>query len=413
VRRIVVVGSGQAGLLLALGLRQHEYEVTVVTDRTAEDLRTGRVISNQCLFEPALKHERSLGLNLWDDRVPPVAGVGFAAAGPPGTTEPAMGWTAELDHQAESVDQRLKMSDWLVEFERRGGEIRYGRAGPAELEDLAREFDLVLVAAGRGPQFDGLFPRDAARSRFDAPQRAISLTYGKPTGDALTCFPGVTFGLAQAGEVFALPVLTTTGPVCGICFFAVPGGPLDRFDGVTDPDEHFELTTLLLREQFPWLEPVTDDLTPRGPLDVLSGRITPIVRDAVGTLPSGAKILAMGDSAVTNDPIAGQGANMATRCAAVYQDAILAHGDRPFDEAFMRASFETYWGFAQHATRFSNDLLEPPLPHVLATLAAAQELPEVAHRFAHLFDDPADYTAWLADADVSSRYLAEARSRAA
>lgn len=412
-RRIVVVGSGQAGLLLALGLRQHEYEVTVVTDRSAEDLRTGRVISNQCLFEPALRHERSLGLNLWDDGVPPVEGVAFGAAGPPGTKEPAVEWVAKLDHQAESVDQRLKMSDWLDEFERRGGEIRRGKAGQHELEELAREFDLVLVAAGRGPQFDDLFPRDAQRSRFDAPQRAISLTYGKPTGDALTCYPGVTFGLAPVGEVFALPVLTTTGPVCGICFFAVPGGPLDRFDGVTDPDEHYEVTKLLLREHFPWLEPVTDDLTPRGPLDILSGRITPIVRDAVGTLPSGAKILAMGDSAVTNDPIAGQGANMATRCAAVYQEAILAHGDQPFDEAFMRKSFDKYWEFAQHATRFSNDLLEPPPAHVLDTLAAAQELPEVAHRFAHLFDDPADYTAWLTDASVATRYLEEARSRAA
>jgi 2-polyprenyl-6-methoxyphenol hydroxylase-like FAD-dependent oxidoreductase len=398
---------------LALGLRRHEYDVTVVTERTAEDLRDGRVISNQCLFEPALRHERSLGLNLWDDRVPPVEGIGFGAAGEPGSTEPAIAWEAKLDHQAESVDQRLKMSDWLVEFERRGGEVRSGKAGPAELEELAREFDLVLVAAGRGAQVNGLFPRDAARSRFDAPQRAISLTYGKPTGAALPVYPGVMFGLAPAGEVFALPVLTTTGPVCGICFFAVPGGPLDRFDGVTDPDEHYELTKTLLREQFPWLEPITDGLTPRGPLDILSGRITPVVRHAVGTLPSGAKVLAVGDSAVTNDPIAGQGANMATRCAAVYQEAILAHGDRPFDEAFMRATFERYWGFARHATLFSNDLLEPSPPHVLATLAAAQELPEVAHRFAHLFDDPADYTAWLADAEVSSRYLEEARSRAA
>jgi hypothetical protein len=371
------------------------------------------VISNQCLFEPALKHERSLGLNLWDDRVPPVAGLAFGAAGEPGSTEPAIAWDAKLDHQAESVDQRLKMSDWLVEFERRGGEIRYGKAGPAELEELAREFDLVLVAAGRGPQFDGLFPRDAARSRFDAPRRAISLTCGRPTGDALTVYPGVTFGMAQVGEFFALPVLTATGPMCGMCFFAVPGGPLDRFDCITDPDEHFALAKSLLGKHFPWLEPITDDLAPRGPLDVLSGRITPIARDAVGTLPSGAKVPAMGDSAVTNDPIAGQGANMATRCAAVYQEAILAHGDRPFDEAFMRASFERYWGFAQHATRFSNDLLEPPPSHVLATLAAAEELPEVAHRFAHLFDDPADYTAWLADSEAASRYLEEARSRAA
>ena len=37
--------------------------------------------------------------------------------------------------------------------------------------------------------------------------------------------------------------------------------------------------------------------------------------------------------------------------------------------------------------RFSNDLLVPPPPHVLATFEAAQANPVVAHRFAHVFND--------------------------
>jgi hypothetical protein len=40
-------------------------------------------------------------------------------------------------------------------------------------------------------------------------------------------------------------------------------------------------------------------------------------------------------------------------------------------------------------------------------------VPEVAHRFAALFENPADYTDWLADEQISTSYLADARARAA
>ena len=50
-RRIGIVGAGQAGLHLGIGLLQHGYEVTIVTDRTAEDIRTGRVMGIVTLIE--------------------------------------------------------------------------------------------------------------------------------------------------------------------------------------------------------------------------------------------------------------------------------------------------------------------------------------------------------------------------
>jgi hypothetical protein len=49
---------------------------------------------------------------------------------------------------------------------------------------------------------------------------------------------------------------------------------------------------------------------------------------------------------------------------------------------------------------------------VLATLRAAETLPEVAHRFAGMFENPERYTSWLTDEAVSLRYLAQARQRA-
>ena len=38
-RRIAVVGAGPAGTALALGLVQQGYDVTLVSDRTAEEIR--------------------------------------------------------------------------------------------------------------------------------------------------------------------------------------------------------------------------------------------------------------------------------------------------------------------------------------------------------------------------------------
>ncbi|WP_410583246.1 styrene monooxygenase/indole monooxygenase family protein [Amycolatopsis sp. lyj-108] len=404
-RRIVVVGAGQAGLVLALGLQRHGYAVTVVTDRDAETIHAGRLISNQCVFHPALTRERALGINFWDGQAPEILGASFGLAGD--SPEPAVSWQARFDHPAQSVDQRVKVSDWLTAFAERGGEIRIGKVTPDALEEYAREFDLVLVAAGRGPQFDALFPRDDARSPHREPQRAIGILYlVSGRGEPLPVYPGLTFGLSPAGELFGLPIQSVRGPVFGLGFFGVPGGPMDVWDGVTGLDEHFALAMALLRKQFPWVEESLADARPSGPLDVLRGRVLPIVRDPVGTLPSGAKVLAMGDAAVTNDPVAGQGANMAAHAAAVYERRILDHGDRPFDEAFLRGTFAEYWEKAQHATRLSNDLLAPPPDHVLATLEAAQTAPEVARRFANIFSDPVDYAGWLTDEGAARAYLA-------
>ncbi|MDI5982977.1 NAD-binding protein, partial [Amycolatopsis magusensis] len=49
-RKILIVGAGQSGLQLALGLQGHGYEVTLISNRTPEEIRGGRVKSTQCMF---------------------------------------------------------------------------------------------------------------------------------------------------------------------------------------------------------------------------------------------------------------------------------------------------------------------------------------------------------------------------
>ena len=77
-RRIAIVGGGQAGLPLALGLLDKGYEVTVVTNREPDDIRRGKVMSSQCMFDASLQIERDLGLNQWEAACPPVEGIGLA-----------------------------------------------------------------------------------------------------------------------------------------------------------------------------------------------------------------------------------------------------------------------------------------------------------------------------------------------
>ena len=61
--RVAIVGAGQSGLQLALGLLEAGFEVTLVSNRTAEEIASGRVLSSQCMFESALQTE--LYLNPW------------------------------------------------------------------------------------------------------------------------------------------------------------------------------------------------------------------------------------------------------------------------------------------------------------------------------------------------------------
>ena len=97
----------------------------------------------------------------------------------------------------------------------------------------------------------------------------------------------------------------------------------------------------------------------------------------------------MADAVCLNDPITGQGSNNASKAASSYLDAIVDHGDQPFDEAFMQATFDRYWSYARFVVGWTNAMLQPPPPHVLKILESAQTYPELAKRIANGFDQPA------------------------
>lgn len=402
---ILIVGGGQAGLQLALGLLADGHEVTVVSNRPPEDIRSGRVMSSQFMFASSLQTERDLGINFWEEACPRVEGVSFTVPSPEGGK--AIDWVGRLDNYGQSVDQRVKMPGWIEELERRGGTMELHDVGVEDLERYAQTNDLVIVAAGKG-EIVRLFERDAERSPYDKPMRALALTYVTgmtPRPEyAAVCFnlmPGV-------GEHFVFPALTTTGECEIMVFEGVPGGPMDTWGEVNAPAEHLAKSNEILQTYFPWEGErcAHIELTDSG--GVLAGRFPPTVRKPVAELPSGRLVLGLADAIMLNDPITGQGSNNAAKMAAAYLAAIRRHGDGAFDRAFMEKVFEDFWrDYGQYTTGWTNALLSPPPEHVLKLLTAGNDSPEVAHRFANGFNNPADYFDWLMFPDKAEAYLAQ------
>lgn len=403
-RTITIVGGGQSGLQLANGLASAGYEVRLVQDRTGEDIRTGKVMSSQCMFDKALSNERALGLNFWDKECPTVDSISFVVPAPDGSGKKAIEWNGLLDKPAQAVDQRLKYPRWMQELEKRGGTIEYKQVTPADLDKYAADSDLVIVAAGKG-DIAKMFERDAQKSQFDAPQRALALTYVKgmvprPQHSAVNfnLIPGV-------GEYFVFPSLTTTGPCEIMVLEGVPGGPMDCWAEVKTPDQHLAKSKWILETFLPWEAERSKNIELTDPSGILTGRFAPTVRKPVAKTSSGKPVLGMADVVVLNDPITGQGSNNASKCAKIYLDAIIAQGNKPFDQAWMQATFDSFWNYVQYVTGWTNALLQPPPPHVLNIMGAAQGIPALAKRIANCFDEPLDLFPWFAVPEEAEKYL--------
>ncbi|MFZ5511911.1 MAG: styrene monooxygenase/indole monooxygenase family protein [Pseudomonadota bacterium] len=404
-KRIAIIGAGQSGLQLGLGLLGAGYQVTLVSNRSAEDIRQGRVLSSQCMFNQSLQIERDLGINFWERDCPPVDGISLAVPHPERKGAKVIDWAAPLQRYAQSVDQRLKMPGWMAEFQKAGGELVIRDAGIADLEAYARSHDLVIVASGKG-EIGSLFPRDVEKSMFDRPQRALALTYVrnmKPREPySAVCFnliPGV-------GEYFVFPALTTTGPCEIMVFEGVPGGPMDCWAEIKTPEAHLAQSKRILETFLPWEAERCRDIELTDANGVLAGRFAPTVRKPVATLPSGAQVLGMADALVLNDPITGQGSNNAAKCADIYLKSIVDHGERPFDQHWMEHTFGRYWyGYAQWVVWWTNSLLMPPQPHVLDLLGAAGGNPELARAVVNGFDDPRTFYPWWFDAREAQRFI--------
>ncbi|MBS1879434.1 MAG: FAD-binding oxidoreductase [Actinobacteria bacterium] len=399
-RRIAIIGAGQAGLQLALGLASADQEVTLVTDRSGEEIRNGRVLSTQCMFGESLATERDLGIDFWREDCPQIPGIRYSLGEPDGNL--ALQFGGKLRAPAQSVDQRLKMPRWLEELERRGGEIVYRDLDLEYVESLARDYDLLVIASAKGA-FGKLLPEifqaQPEYSPYSSPQRQLAVAYVHdmepldPPYFSICIVPGV-------GEFFVGPALTLSGPCYTLCFEAIPGGDMDRWGDVPldDVDRHLAVCLEVLERYFPWEAERCQSWRLTDDLGVLKGALTPVVRERVGRLPSGAPVLGVGDAVVLNDPLVGQGANNAAKGTTVVTREILDRGQGAFDAEWMRQAGDRYWETVRFAARFTNMMLSPP-PHVADLFGAANENPALADHLANGTNTPATLFPWIMAAD--------------
>ncbi|YCH08790.1 styrene monooxygenase/indole monooxygenase family protein [Arthrobacter sp. alpha11c] len=265
-RKIAIIGAGESGAQLALGLQREGYDVTLFSDRSAAQIRTGKVMSSQCMFPTALAAEAQLSsalTKLYDDEaVPGISSIRLRVEGESGSG--AIEWEAPLEGTARSVDQRIKSAAWIEAFVAGGGDFRIEKVTPRMLEELARDYELVIVSAGKG-EIAQIFPKDRSKSPFDRPQRVLALNYvsldtvsfdavapDSATGPAeqpsasirMSVVPGV-------GEFFTFPGLSVSGPCQMMVFEGVVGGPMDKWTDVTNPEEQLSRSLEILEEHFP------------------------------------------------------------------------------------------------------------------------------------------------------------------
>ena len=385
-KNIGIVGCGIAGLHLGLLLQQHGFDATIYSDRSPEQIRAGRIQNFVVRFQNTLERERALGVNHWDFEDFGVYGVYMYIGIPP---SPIV-WFGSKKQPASAVDMRIYQSTLLEDFASRGGSIVIGELQASDLERLSEKHDLMVVASGRG-SLTQMFPRDAERSPYAAPQRNLSggffrgLDFPDPLGVIYSVSPG-------NGEIFQAPFVTFEGRrVCSLLIESIPGQALDAISHIryADDPEKFETTVLnLVREHAPMIYERVNlkEFGVLRPQDVIQGAITPTVRRGYAPLGNGKFAMALGDVHIILDPIIAQGANTASKCAWLLGEALLE--DQPLDENFCRETEQKLWEAARAASEWTNATLQPPPPHAVEIFAAAAQNRLLANELVENFNAP-------------------------
>jgi 2-polyprenyl-6-methoxyphenol hydroxylase-like FAD-dependent oxidoreductase len=400
-RSAAIIGAGQTGVTAALGLLDNGFDVTIYSDRDQDALRNDVPATGTALiFGAAQRAEESLGLNTYLATAPLSTGQSVRVVDD-GTE--AIAFDAWFDGaRGIAVDTRLKADDRLTLFRRRGGHFVVEAVDPARLDAIAAKADLTLVATGRGG-LSALFPVDPARTVYAEPQRsllAFSVT-GLGHGPDVFAHRGQAGGQHEAftavsgqGETFWGPYLhKDAGPSWAFLGWALPGSDWERrFAGVTDAASALEVTTGLHRDYIDWDLPEVSRfrVIEEDPHSWLTGAVTQLVRRGVGHTAGGHPVAALGDTAISYDPIAGQGAQGGLVQAAALVHRAAAH-DGPFDTAWLTAAFEEFYDHRGRSAQLVTQLFlsDPAFAEIGGLFfAAASTSPRFAGKLFGLLDDP-------------------------
>ena len=199
---------------------------------------------------------------------------------------------------------------------------------------------------------------------------------------------------SENGELFFGPFLhKDEGPTWSFIVFAKPSGAwAPRIDDVHDAVGARRTIAGIFHDFFPEDAPVIDQLEviESDPVSWLKGAVTPTVRKAVATTKSGHPVAAIGDTAISFDPVAGQGAQNALIQVAELVKAARGHSGE-FTAEWLAEEFEKHWERRGHAaTEVTRLFLGDPdfATHLELSFPAAAVDPDVAQALLGLLSDP-------------------------
>jgi len=410
--------------MVGVGLVRKGYDVTIVSDRTPEEIRNGRVTSSQGMQATPIAYEREMGLRLWDDIYHPWDGIEFNVLNPVDGSKVSSfaqrvgPQNGRADWLVDSIDQRVKMPAWIYRFEELGGKMLYESADLAALDRYEGESDLVLVASGKG-EIGKLLERDADKSVYDKPQRALGLAYVKgmtaiKTRDHGEIKRGLTWNARPGvGEYFVCNALTTSGECDIMIFEAVPGGPADTLDMRVGPEQYLKDCLDVLDKFYPHEAERCRHVELTDDLGILTGRFPPTIRKPVMQLPGGGLAMGIADAVCLNDPITGQGSCNAAKFAKVVYDAVLNRGHETFDQDWMQGVFDGYWQQAKAVVDWTNHLLDGPGPAASKLLMAANSNQDIADFLLRGMDDANRLMPYFLDEAAADELIARLTPKAA
>jgi hypothetical protein len=377
-KRIAIIGSGTAGLQLAYALRE-EFEVKVFHWRSADEIKSGRVMSTQVHFGTTRERERRFNMPVWNEQslIKSIhINLGDQKL-----------FTGLLNEPALSVDQRLYFSTCLNDLTHKGVSFTLQKIDSNTPLPFMDDVDLVIDCTGKaGPLFP--FPIEKEQSPFRMPKRKCIVGYFSgiaplnPQGIGVTVIP-------ELGEMFEIPAVTETGPVTILFMMPLPNRPLDLFQGIKTPQDFtqkmFETVYSFFPDIYARINEATFSLCDKQ--GFLQTAITPVIRKPY-TIYQDTLVLGCGDSVFLNDPITGQGCNLASYCAEQLYEILIDYKDSTWNEKLG----ETYWEqtkpFVTQVTEWTNAMTDPLPSHIVGMLLEGAKNQQIANQIAEWFANP-------------------------
>ena len=226
---------------------------------------------------------------------------------------------------------------------------------------------------------------------------------------------GGTTVLPDVGEIIQFPFYAN-GKLCTLLALeAYIGKAMDRFSQAQSGQELLEISKKVIQQLKPdyynaiakrCCEAQIADMELVDEQAWVKGAITPIVRQPVGHLPSGAVVMGIGDVVLLHDPITGQGANNATKMAHLVKQRIIEHGNQRFDASWMQRVFDEFWNYVQHSRTFTDCLLTPPA-HLQDLMVAMAENPDILADYLQGLNHPPSLASWFFEPEAAKNYLAQ------